>query len=257
MEEGKYIYCIIHQGQRLEFGPIGIGERGDTVYTVGFQEIGAVVSSSPLKKYSTSRVHFIAHERVIEAVMQQYTVLPVRFSTIADKEDDLKKILASKYETLVSLLNEMQDKKELGLKTIFKEAAIYQHILKKHDAIRALKEKIASWPPAKAYYQQIEIGKMVESALQAERAIYHEEFLAALSPLAVKVKTNDPYGERMITNAAFLIEKHREPEFDQAINALADKYEDTIIFKYVGTLPPSNFVNLVIETKGWGDVSHR
>jgi hypothetical protein len=256
MEEGKYIYCIIHDGNTLDFGPIGIGGRGDTVYTVGFHDLGAVVSNSPLKKYSASRANFIAHERAIEAVMQRYTVLPVRFSTIADNEHTLTQILTREYEAFVRLLDQMQDKKELGLKAIFKEEVIYQHILKKYDAIRALKEKIASWPAAKAYYQQIEIGKMVESALQNEKENYNNEFLETLTPLAVDVKTNAPYGERMILNAAFLVEKQREPEFDQAVNTLADHYEETIMFKYVGTLPPFNFVNLVIETKGYGDVSH-
>jgi Gas vesicle synthesis protein GvpL/GvpF len=67
-------------------------------------------------------------------------------------------------------------------------------------------------------------------------------------PLALEVKTNNTYGERMILNAAFLVEKTKEAAFDQKVNELADKYGDKMTFKYVGTLPPFNFVNIEINT---------
>jgi hypothetical protein len=70
-----------------------------------------------------------------------------------------------------------------------------------------------------------------------------------LTPLAEEVKINDKYGERMILNAAFLIKNENEAEFDKAINALDEQYGNLLSFKYVGTLPPYNFVNLVINTQ--------
>jgi hypothetical protein len=94
----------------------------------------------------------------------------------------------------------------------------------------------------------MEIGKMVEAALEKEKEIYKEDILSALSPLAIETKTNNTYGERMIINAAFLVEKQREVEFDQKVGELDAEYADLLKFKYVGTLPPFNFVNLVIET---------
>ena len=54
-EEGKYIYCITGTKADLEdFGPIGIGGRGDVVYTISLDGIAAVVSNAPLKKYSVA-----------------------------------------------------------------------------------------------------------------------------------------------------------------------------------------------------------
>ena len=67
-------------------------------------------------------------------------------------------------------------------------------------------------------------------------------------PLAIDTKVNTPYGELTIINAAFLVENAKEAEFDRNVQAIADKYDDKIKFKYTGTLPPFNFVNLVIET---------
>jgi len=247
-KEGKYIYCIIVSGEPKTFGPLGIGGRGDELHTICFGDIAAVVSNSPIKKYPVSSENTLAHERAIEEVMKEHTVLPVRFVTIAEDEEKVKKILEEEHDRFKDLLNNIEGKKELGLKAVFKEDIIYKEILEKYEDIRMIRKKIASLPPEKTYYQRVEIGKIVETALQKEKEIHKEDILDTLSPLSVEVKTNITYGERMIINAAFLVEKNREAEFDQKVNELADKYGEKVKFKYVGILPPFNFVNLLIET---------
>lgn len=247
MEEGIYIYCIVESKEPRLFGAIGIGGRGDEVYTVSFKDIGAVVSNSPVKKYPVSRENLIPHERVIEEVMKTHTVLPVRFATIAENEEKVRLILEREYRKFIDLLKDMQGKKELGLKIMFKEELVYKEILEKNDDIKALKEKIAQVSPEKSYHQRMEIGRMVEAALQKEREFHKEDALSRLSPLSEQTRTNNTYGDLMIMNAAFLVVKEREEEFDAEVQGLADRYGEKVRFKYVGTLPPFNFVNLVIS----------
>lgn len=141
----------------------------------------------------------------------------------------------------------MKDKKELGLKAILKEDAIYKHILEKYTDIVKFKDIIASRPPEKTHFQRARIGEMVEKALENEKALYRKRILNALSPLAEDEKTNKEYGERMILNAAFLVNDKNEEKFDSAVNKLDEEYGDLIKFKYVGLVPPFNFVNLVIK----------
>jgi hypothetical protein len=50
-----------------------------------------VVSNSPITKYSVSRENMFAHEKAIEEVMKEYTVLPVRFCTITEVEEKLRR----------------------------------------------------------------------------------------------------------------------------------------------------------------------
>ena len=247
--EGKYIYCIIEtKGQPQQFGPIGIGGRGDEVYAICFDDVAAVVSNSPIKKYSVARENLIFHECAIEEVMKTHVVLPVRFCTIAEDENKVRKILEKEHDRFFSLLKGMEGKKELGLKAVFKEETIYKEILADFDEIRMEKEKMAKEPQsAHAHQKLMQIGKMVEAALEEEKGKCKETILSNLEPLALAVKTNNTYGERMIMNAAFLVEKTKETAFDQKVNELADKYGDKMTFKYVGTLPPFNFVNLTIN----------
>ena len=127
---------------------------------------------------------------------------------------------------------------------------MYESILEKYDDIRALKAKLINLPADKTHYQRMKIGEMVVEALKKETSNYRELILDMLTPFSVEVKTNDNYGEMMILNVAFLIKNTAEPAFDEAVNELDGKFGHLMTFKYVGTLPPYNFVNLVINTKG-------
>jgi len=247
-KEGKYIYCVIDSDQPQSFGPLGIGGRGDQLHTICFNDIAALVSDAPLGKYRVSRENSLAHQKAIEEVMDGYTTLPVRFATVAEDEEKVKRILGKEHDRFKDLLDSVKNKTELGLKAMFEEEVIYKNILEKYEDISLLKEKIATVAPEKSHYQRMEIGKMVEDALQRERQIVKDDIINTLSPLAVEVKTNDTYGELMIINAAFFVEKEKETDFDQQVQQLGDKYSEKVTFKYVGPLPPFNFVNLVIET---------
>ncbi len=100
LKEGKYIYGIIRHSGPLNYGPIGMGKRGDLVYAINYKDISAVVSSSPIIIYEARRVNMITHETVLEEVMKQFSVLPVRFSTISEQDNDegIVKILEKDYK---------------------------------------------------------------------------------------------------------------------------------------------------------------
>ncbi|MEI7662715.1 MAG: GvpL/GvpF family gas vesicle protein [Bacteroidota bacterium] len=251
-KEGKYIYGIIRHSGSIDFGPTGIGKRADLVYGIHYRDISAIVSNSPIIQYEARRVNMTTHEKVLEDIMKQFTVLPVRFSTISEHNDDsgILRILEKDYQKFDELLTKMDGKKELGLKIMANDAAIYEGILEKYDEIRSLKGKLINLPADKTHYQRMKIGEMVAEALKKETENYKNMILDVLKPLAEEVKINDNYGEMMILNAAFLIKNEAEPAFDIAVNNLDEKYGRFMTFKYVGTLPPYNFVNLVINTKG-------
>ncbi|MEI6456068.1 MAG: GvpL/GvpF family gas vesicle protein [bacterium] len=249
--EGIYLYCIIRHTSPIEFGPMGIGNRADLVYGINYRDICAIVSNSSEMRYEARRVNLTAHQLVLEEVMKRFSVLPIRFSTISGSYDHSKivNILEREYDKFSELLEDMEGKKELGLKVMAIEETIFPFILSKYNEIRSMKEKIAKLPPDKAHYQLMKIGEMVEKALIRENSNFSDTILSALTPIAEESKQNDKFGERMILNAAFLIRNEKEPEFDQAINRLDKEYGNILSFKYVGTLPPYNFVNLVINTK--------
>jgi hypothetical protein len=251
-KEGKYIYGIVRNSAPLDYGPIGMGKRADRVYGVCYNGICAIVSTSPIIIYEARRVNMITHEKVLEEVMKQFTVLPVRFSTISEHNDDegILRIIEKDYRKFDDMLTKMDGRKELGLKVLAREAEIYESIIEKYDEIRNLRGKLLNLPVDKTHYQRVKIGEMVAEALKKETEYYRDTILEALKALSDDIKVNDNYGEMMVLNAAFLIKNSTEPEFDKVVNDLSEMYGHIMTFKYVGTLPLYNFVNLVINTKG-------
>jgi len=240
--EDKYIYCIIETEVKKTFNYIGFGDKEKELYTVCFNGVAAVISDSLMSKYRASRENLVAHEKAIEEVMKEHVVLPVRFATIAASEKAVSTILEKEYDRFKDLFAKMKDKKELGLKAILIEDVIFKEIMKKYKNIVALKEQISTIPPEKTYFQRMKIGEMVENALQKEREYYKKDILDTLSKLAVEVKTNDSYYEMMVLNAAFLVEKTKEAEFDEKVNMLEAKYGSVMKLRYIGTVPPFNFL---------------
>ena len=80
--DGQYLYAVIACTEPREFTARGIGERGDVVHTVNYRRLAAVVSNSPNVEYESSRRNMMAHTLVLEEVMEQFDLLPVRFGAL-------------------------------------------------------------------------------------------------------------------------------------------------------------------------------
>src|SRR5579883_2028014 len=78
--EGIYVYCVIESHEPRTFGAIGIGGRGDEVFTVHYKDLAAVVSRTPLQVYDPTRENALAHEHVNEVVMIDNGLTPVPMS---------------------------------------------------------------------------------------------------------------------------------------------------------------------------------
>lgn len=245
-EEGKYLYCIIETNQARNFGPLGIGGKGDPVITISHDELSCVISNAPIKKYVTTRENTIAHEKAIEEVMRQgYGVLPVRFGTVADSAQEVRDVLRKRYRELKDLLRDMDNKVELGLKASWLDMeAIFAEIVEERGDIRALRNRAARKPTRDS---MMRVGELVQEALGKKKQKEVALLLDAVKKLHTDVRINNNFGDRMFLNAAFLVDRSWEKEFDDKIEELRVKYADRMKLSYIGPVPPFNFVNIVIH----------
>lgn len=245
---GRYIYAIVETWRAPDrpksLGNVGVGGRGDEIYLVEFGDIGAFVSASPVAPCQISRENAMAHARAIEAIMKHYALLPMQFSMIAESERAVRTLLETSYDLFKAQLRRLEGKKELGLKGIFPET-IFQDLLEKNEAIRRRKEELSRRGNI-GKNDLIEIGKMVEAALNAEKEKWRDDILAELRPIAEETKVNPTTTDRMFLNAAFLVTEAQEAEMDKKVSEIAERYEGRFKLKYVGNLPPYNFLRLSI-----------
>lgn len=247
---GKYIYCIIESNHQKDFGFASIGGSGDPVNTVCYKDLSAVVSDCSVKEFTVSRENTMAHEKVIEEVMKEHPVLPVRFSTVAgDVKDIIEKVLAPRYDEFKQLISWISDKEEIGVKAKWTDMdLIFKEILEENGKIKELKEKISKSGKAEAtYYERIDLGKLIEARLKQKKESEKEKILGVLKKEAEDSKVNQIYGDDMILNSAFLVKKEKEKDFFSKVSRIQDEYGENVQMKYVTGPPPFNFVNLVIK----------
>jgi len=252
-KEGKYIYCVIETKQERNFGPIGVGQRSDEVLTIGYDDLSMVVSNYPATKLAASRENMLAHQKVTEEVMNEFdSVLPVQFGTIASSADEIRNLLDRRYREFKSTLADMDHKVELGVKGIWKNMdVIFNEVVEDNKEIKSLKERIENGPNGNNTQAKMQVGKMVKQALQKKKEQEAERVVDALRRTAFDHKLNKTIGDEMFINAAFLVNKGREKEFDNIMDDLSDQYEDRMKFMYAGPLPVFNFVNIVIYPEEW------
>jgi hypothetical protein len=247
VEEGKYVYCIIKCAEEREFGPIGIGDGGRRVYTVNHRDLAAVVSDTPIRIYDPTRENVLTHELVNETVMREFTVIPMSFGTIFRTQEDIVELLKSTYRAFDDVLEKMKDKIELGLKVLWDREKVVARLEAEDEEIRRLKAEITGDARGSTYFARMQLGRLVESALDQAANTYVGDIHASLKPAALASRSSKLIGDRMIMNAAYLVERAREQDFDDAVKALSRKYEDVLSFKYTGPWPPYNFVNIKLK----------
>jgi hypothetical protein len=246
-DEGKYVYCVIKTAEDRDFGPIGIGDGTNRVYTVHHEDLAAVVSDTPIRIYDPTRENVLAHELVNETVMREFTVIPMSFGTIFRTKQDIVELLKSTARAFDDVLDKMKDKIEFGLKVLWDRDRVISKLEQSDEEIRRLKEEITGNAQSSTYFARMQLGRLVEGALEGRANEYVMDIHESLKPVAVASRSNKPIGDRMIMNAAYLVNRAREQEFDEAVKALSRKYEDLLSFKYTGPWPPYNFVNIKLR----------
>jgi hypothetical protein len=245
-DDGKYVYCIIRSDRQLDFGAIGIG-GGQRVATVAYRDLAAVVSNTPIVIYDPTRENVLAHEFVNETVMRDHTVIPMSFGTVFRSEEDVTELLRSTYQAFSDVLDKMRDKIEFGLKILWDRDRVVANLERENDEIRRLKDEISRHTSSSTYFARMQLGRLIESALEEMSARYVADIHEALKPVAVASRSNKPIGDRMILNAAFLVDRAQEQKFDERVKETSRRYEELLTFKYSGPWPPYNFVNIKLK----------
>jgi len=243
------VYGIIRGNNEISLGITGLGGSSQ-VYTVSNQGLGCVVSDysgpefSSMSKEDLVRCLF-AHQVVVENVMREYTVLPVKFGTVLATRDKVHDLLAQGYSQFADALAWIEDKVEVEVAATWDTAQVLREIGQEGDIVRA-KEAIASKAGPPVLEDRIHMGQMVKAAMDRRRDIYRERMISLLKPVAVDVQPNALVSDELVMNVAFLIEKAVQEGFDSLVKQLNDLFHDRINFRIIGPLPPYSFATVEV-----------
>jgi hypothetical protein len=220
-----------------------------------YDDLAAVVSDAPQDQYDISRENLLAHQRVVTQTMTRSDVLPVSFGTVAASDQQVQELLHREADALHRSLAQVRGRIELELRVLWHEERLFAEIVAENEDIRALRDRLAGQAPAATHYERIQLGELVAAALERKSAAEAAALLDALEPLAVATKVNKNLGDMMLLNAAFLVDRRQEPAFDAQVQALGEAQAGRLIVRYVGPLPPYNFVDVELQWEEESDGS--
>lgn len=241
MKMGKYLYGIIGSENRESFGNIGISSS--EVYTIQYEDVGAVVSDIP-EDYEIDIQQAVTHEKTLRKVMKTHTIIPVSFGVITKNEAEIENILKRARMKFKNTLEKIDNKLQINVKISW-DNAILAAILGENEELRTLSREAKE--KATDQSLRIKLGRKVKSVLDERKNEYVKNIYHALRSLSDEFKENKTTDQDTVMNASFLVDRKREQEFYNQLDELEKKYEKKLKFLAVGPLPPYNFTESDIK----------
>ena len=144
------------------------------------------------------------------------------------------------------MLEGMNGRVELGLKAFWHEDTLFPEIVSTNPPIRVLRDSLMGKSAEQTHFERMRLGEMVEAAIERKRKADAERILSRVRPLIESMELNSTFGDRMVLNAALLVRKDSEQAVDEVVQEIDAELGDRLMFKYVGSVPPYNFVSLTV-----------
>jgi hypothetical protein len=253
----KYIYGVICNQEAGLFDAAGF-EREVRVTTpecrevsaIGYQDIAAVVSESAISDHThllrdaLARL-LVRHQMVVETVMSLgYTVIPLKLGTFANDEPEVSEILRRGYRLIRAIHPQVASRIEVDVVTTWSDLTLILKEIAERSEIRQLKAELQANPAGVSVEDQMRLGVMVKKFLDQTRADLAQEIHTALKSHSADMREHDLMDDKMVSNAAFLLDRTRQARFDQTVKELDARFLGRLNFRCVGPLPAYSFYTL-------------
>jgi hypothetical protein len=260
--ECNYLYGVMPADKASPgapgFGPIGID--GGEVRVVTHGAIAMVTSPAPRIDFSRlppeKALQYLAeHQRVLERVMTDSAVIPLKFGTFADDDRQILDILQSGSPGapgFAHALEQYAGKFEWDLVACWADLQVVLSEIAAEPAVASMKAEVSAHGPASRLAgptteQRIQLGQLVRKLLTRRRDRIAAEVVAALRAQWPEIVVNPTKDDAMILHVAVLIGRDEENLFDQLIDRLNRDYKDRLNFRCVGPLPPYSFATAEVR----------
>ncbi|MEJ2123875.1 MAG: GvpL/GvpF family gas vesicle protein [Alphaproteobacteria bacterium] len=241
----QYIYGVANVTQPLTLDAAGLAGG---LQLVAEGDIGAIVGTVPdcdLRALPQSQAVqlLLRHQEVLEAVMTQTTVLPVKFGAIAPDEAAVRRMLIQGRDVLSERLAEFTDHLQMEIVVLWRLDQVFSEIATERDILQLRERAGASGDEANA----LRLGQAVKTALERRRTALNDEICDVLGTVATDMAANPLMDDRMAANFALLLNKTDVGSLEGMLNRLNTELDGEVKLSRVGPLPPSNFATVEVS----------
>ncbi|PWI42934.1 GvpL/GvpF family gas vesicle protein [Streptomyces sp. ICBB 8177] len=234
-----YVYAIVDTDHPLRLdGLKGVGEPGGALRTVEAGNLRAVVSDAPAQLRAKRR-DLAAHQGVLERLLEDGAVLPMRFGLVGADDEQVVSVLEANATAYAERLGEVDGRVEYNLKVSRDEDDMLREIVEDSQDVRRLNELTRANPTAQD--QKVALGELLAKEVRAREEQEAKDVVDRLSGAADRHAVADPV-ESAFLNVSFLVKREDAPAFSRAVTEEANRRGDAYTFRLRGPLPPYSFV---------------
>lgn len=193
------------------------------------------------------------HQRVVETVMRDYPVLPVKFGTILPSPARLQDLLAQGAGMFGAALERFADKLQVEVVMLWDLPRVFAAIAGTPE-IAALKAQIGDRPADQTMAERVALGQAVQAALRQGRGALGKQAIDMLQDLALDMVVNPIMDDAMVVNLALLVSEHRRRDLDERLTRLDQALGGQYQIRCVGPLPPYSFATVEVQTFAYEEV---
>lgn len=255
-----YLYCVAND----EPASTGTGDAADDLHLLRHRGFYAVFTKVPESEFGDEglkrnmvdlewlKTRAKWHERVIEQVMTDASVIPFKFGTLFNNADSLKAMLDEYDAEFREILSRLGDKEEWGVKIYCDMGKVETAAADDEPEILEIEDQIKSSTPGKAFFLEKKRAELLAQSANAKINEFTKQSFQTLKELSVEARINKvlprEVTERqddMVLNSAFLVGKDDVSSFVHTADALKLHCENNgFSMDCTGPWPPYNFCGL-------------
>jgi len=234
-----YVYGITRNGHPLRVTDRkGVGPDPAPLRVVSGSRLAAVVSDAP-DDLRPKRRDLEAHEAVLEALIADGAVLPMRFGALASDDASVERELDERADWYGERLDGLDGRREVNVKAFHHEQAVLSELLRTDPSLRESNEALRGG--IGDHHTRIDFGERVLNALEGIRTRDAGQLLAVLSPYAADVFQGPPVDGGFL-NVSFLVDADKADDLRAAAQELGRRAADVLELRVSEPLPPYSFV---------------
>ena len=258
--DGLWAYCVLRTGEPGVDGLAGID--GGVVERVEERGLAALVSRVPLADFGAGPLRdnlndlewlervARAHEAVLERVLAETTIVPLRLCTIYESEDGVREMLEREHDSLARALDTLAGRQEWGVKVLADEERLTEEARSRSTDAAALEDELDARTGGGAYMLRRRLERHVRDAADALASELAEQVHAQLQDWAsdaVALAPQNPelsgHEGRMLMNGAYLVETERVDGLRALVSDLEERHRPLgVRIELTGPWPPYNFL---------------
>jgi len=241
-----HLYGLINCGSLRSLELKGIDDA--VVFCRPYRQIGAAVSKCRCHASPRDIDAVARHEKVIDRLMEQFSVLPARFATVLFSGEELDMLLADNYTSFCEDLERLENKVQFDVKVTWPAGEIRLAIEQSDHSLYlarccAPSDAEEYRPPAARYALYKQRERAIQQFLRSRAAEYCDQIQATLVKIAAASRCEVLPQQELMLSGSYLVDRARRTQFREAIDLLQSEHAD-LSFILTGPWPPYSFMNI-------------